>query len=393
MHTDALALGWPTMTAWIPALQATALSLALLWLALALFERPRTPLGVVWALFCASMAMMMARNLVGPDAGVWHTLFGIGACLTCNGFWLVARALFRPGRPFGAPHLAYAGTVAVLIITSQQHALLIPPLAAAVDELLTLLSSAGLVMALWEGLRGWRAQAGAERAVRALFVLTYGGCVGLAMMAPALLDPAGTGDVQDVAAALAAATILLVTQALVAWRRRHPLLAHSAQEAMPLPAPPRTELATSPEARAPRPAAAAEFGADLLGLAQALENHMHRQRPYLQPELGLGQLAQALGVPEYRISRAIHGPLAQRNVSAYVGAYRLDHARRLLADPACRHWSTLVIGMESGFGSLGAFHRAFKAAEGCTPGDFRAAHCACSEATVSPTAHASWAGP
>ncbi|WP_202839611.1 AraC family transcriptional regulator [Luteimonas saliphila] len=36
-------------------------------------------------------------------------------------------------------------------------------------------------------------------------------------------------------------------------------------------------------------------------------------------------------------------------------------------------WSTLVVGLESGFGSLGAFHRTFKAAEGCTPGEYRSA--------------------
>ena len=128
--------------------------------------------------------------------------------------------------------------------------------------------------------------------------------------------------------------------------------------------------------------------AELVALAKALERHMRDQRPYLQPELGLGALAQALGVPEYRISRAIHGPLAQRNVSTYVGAYRLDHARRLLADPTCRHWSTLVVSLESGFGSLGAFHRAFKAAEGCTPAEYRAAHSACNNRLSDPVPEA-----
>ncbi|MBP6597173.1 MAG: helix-turn-helix transcriptional regulator [Arenimonas sp.] len=361
------------MNAWITALQATALSLSLLWLALALFEKPRTPLAAVWALFCGSIAMMMASQLLG--AGTWSTLLGLGACFTCNGFWLVARALFRPGRPFGAPHLAYAGAVAALIVLSQLQALLLPPLAAAIDELLTLLSSAALVMALWEGLRGWQLHVGMERTLRAVFVVAYGGCVGAVLLVPALLDPDGSGNLQAATAAAAAATILLVTQGLVTYRRLHPALAQGAMTAPPI-AMLATEMpAAQVKARARRQGveAAPEFGSELVALARALEQHMRLQRPYLQPELGLGPLAQALGVPEYRISRAIHGPLRQRNVSAYVCAYRLDHARRLLADPANDEWSTLVVGLESGFGSLGAFHRAFKAAEGCTPGECRAA--------------------
>ncbi|MCX7033183.1 MAG: hypothetical protein NT046_04315, partial [Arenimonas sp.] len=62
------------MTAWIPAVQATALSLALLWLAVALVSRPRSPLAAVWAVFCGSIAMLMARSLVGPDAAGWYQL-------------------------------------------------------------------------------------------------------------------------------------------------------------------------------------------------------------------------------------------------------------------------------------------------------------------------------
>lgn len=100
---------------------------------------------------------------------------------------------------------------------------------------------------------------------------------------------------------------------------------------------------------------------------------MRTQRPYLRTDLKLGHLEQALEVVEYRISRLVHGPMGHSNVSHYVNRYRLDHARVLLADPSCDHWSTLVVGLESGFGSLGAVHRAFKASERCTPGEHRAA--------------------
>ncbi len=364
------------MTAWIPALQATALCLSLLWVVVAVASRPSSPLLAAWAVFCGSIAMLMARGLVGPEAAGWFQLFGVGACLTCNGFWLVSRALFRAGRPFGPPHLAYAGLVAALMVLVQQRAALPPALAITAGELLNLLSPAALVMAFWEGLRGWRQHHGVERALRAVFLLIYGGCVVLCFVAPALFDPSGTGGVQAASAAAAAAIILLAAQGLVAWRLRHPLVAVSESGNTPAVRLAQQAMDEHPNADAPSIADLREPFAprnEDIALAQALEQHMRTQRPYLQPELKLTQLAHALNVPEYRISRAIHGPLGQRNVSQYVNAFRLHHARALLRDPACAHWSTLVVGLESGFGSLGAFHRAFKAAEGCTPGDFRAA--------------------
>jgi AraC-like DNA-binding protein len=345
------------LTTWIPTLQATALCLSLLWLLAALATRPRAPLAVVWAVFCASIAMFMARGMVGPDAGVLYELLGVGACLTCNGFWLVSRALFRPGPPFAARHLVFAGVVAVLIVIVQQRATLSPALAVTATELLDLLSSTALAMAFWEGMRGWHQ--GAERRMRLAFLFTYGGCVAMCLVLPVLLDPAGTGRVHAICAAVASAAILLVMQGLVMWRLRHPL------------APP-FEIEERILVLDDRSLGEALLRTEDIALAALLEEHMRSQRAYLQPELKLGYLAHALQVSEYRISRAIRGPLRCRNISQYVNAYRLDYARELLLDPSRDEWSTLVIGMESGFGSLGAFQRAFKAVERCTPGEFRA---------------------
>jgi len=187
--------------------------------------------------------------------------------------------------------------------------------------------------------------------------------------------PTGTGGVQAASAPAAAAAILLVTQGLVAWRLRHPLAAPGDLQAVAEPS--LFDAERNGTAACIAPAADTEEEATLreqdIVLARALERHMRSQRPWLQPELKLTHLAHALQVGEYRISRAIHGPLGHRNISQYVNGYRLDHARTLLLDPGCDAWSTLVVGMESGFGSLGAFHRAFKAAEGVTPGEYRAA--------------------
>lgn len=354
-----------------PALQATALCLSLLWLVLALANRPRRPLNIVWALFCGSIAMAMARGLVGPDAGTWSVLFGVGACFTCNGFWLVSRALFREGRPFAAPHVAYAGIVAVLIVLSQRGTQ--TPVGQAVGEVLGLLSSVNLVLAFWEGLRGWSSQRGTERTMRVVFMATYGGCVGIAMIVPILLGPSsGAGAA---CAAAAAVTIVFVTQGLVAWRLRHPL---EVREVVAVTAELSCESETASQptnANAPYASTAidAVIRDEDAELARELERHMRTQQPFLQPELKLSHLAQALDVSEYRVSRAIHDVLGYRNINQYVNAFRLEHAQTMLTNPACDDWSTLVIGLESGFGSLGAFHRTFKAAAGCPPGEFRAA--------------------
>lgn len=358
------------MSTWITAAQATALCLSLTWLGLALAGRPRRPLDVTWALFCGSIAMLIARELVGPDATPWYQLFGLGACLTCNGFWLVARSLFRTGAPFAAPHVAYVGLVALLIITARLGGVTPAPLAAINGEMLRLLSSAALVMALWEGMRGWRVHSDLERRMRTVFLGSYGACVAGAVILPAALDPRGTSQAGPLTTAVASIVILLVTQGLVAWRSRHP-----AGDDVPVPTSVPSSAIGAPNVagtvKGDKGNTAPTHAEDAV-LARALEHHMRTRQPYLQPDLKLGHLAQALDVGEYRISRAVRGPLNQRNVSRYINGYRLDHARRLLTDPACEHWSTLVIGLESGFGSLGAFHRAFRTAEGCTPGEYRA---------------------
>lgn len=280
--------------------------------------------------------MAMARSLTGPEAGGWYVLFGLGACLTCNGFWLVARALFRDGRPFGAPHLAYVGLVAALILLGQRDADL--PLTRASNELLALLSSAILVLAFWEGLRGWAVYRGVERAMRAVFLTTYGGCVGMTMVLPALIDPTGDLGLDAICAAAVATAIVFVTQGLVTWRQRHPLDSKATTETT-VPTSITSPSATSGQTTPPvQPDDVANVRAKDEALAHALEELMRDHRPYLDPALKLSHLARALGVSEYRISQAIREVLGRRNVNQYINTFRIDHARTLLANPDFTAW-------------------------------------------------------
>jgi len=70
-----------------------ATSLALLLAQVAV--RHKTAVHLCFAVFCGSIAMMAAQQLSADKVGAYQYLIGLGACATCNGFWLVARAMFR----------------------------------------------------------------------------------------------------------------------------------------------------------------------------------------------------------------------------------------------------------------------------------------------------------
>ena len=76
-------------------------------------------------------------------------------------------------------------------------------------------------------------------------------------------------------------------------------------------------------------------------------------------------------MPEHRLRRLINQALGHRNFSAFLNGYRLDDARARLADPAQAEVAVLTIAMDAGFQSIGPFNRAFKAATGRTPSEFR----------------------
>ena len=91
----------------------------------------------------------------------------------------------------------------------------------------------------------------------------------------------------------------------------------------------------------------------------------------MQSNLRLADVAQKLGVPEYRVSNALRYNLKARNFNQYINALRIQHAQALLADEDKQKWTVLVVGLESGFASVGPFTRAFKATTGLTPNQYR----------------------
>ena len=106
-------------------------------------------------------------------------------------------------------------------------------------------------------------------------------------------------------------------------------------------------------------------------LLEALRKLMEDDKAYRQDGLSIASLSQSLGVQEYRLRRLINRQLGHRNFSAFVNGYRLTEAAAALADPGQAEVPVLTIALDSGFGSIGPFNRAFKAHTGLTPSEYR----------------------
>lgn len=106
-------------------------------------------------------------------------------------------------------------------------------------------------------------------------------------------------------------------------------------------------------------------------LLARLQAEMTRERLYRRDGLTITAVAARLGVPEYRLRRAINRGLGERNFNAYLNGFRLTEVREALADPAQRETPILTIALDAGFGSLAPFNRAFRLAEQCTPSEYR----------------------
>jgi len=111
--------------------------------------------------------------------------------------------------------------------------------------------------------------------------------------------------------------------------------------------------------------------ADCQKLAARLDRLMTEERVYREDGLVIAALAQKLDVQEYRLRRLINQHLGYRNFNAYLNGYRIEDAKRSLEDPNQRQVPILTIALDAGFSSLGPFNRAFKAACGITPSEYR----------------------
>jgi len=97
---------------------------------------------------------------------------------------------------------------------------------------------------------------------------------------------------------------------------------------------------------------------------------MEREKFFLDSEITLPKLAQALEIPTAHLSQVINDLLG-RNFYEFINHYRVADAKRRLAIPDGGREKLITVALDCGFNSVATFNRVFKELAGRTPSDFR----------------------
>jgi AraC-like DNA-binding protein len=285
-------------------------------------------------------------------------------------FWVFVQALFDDDFTLRPWHFVAWLAVAVLAAFNcavvAGGASVLAPITMGVQRAVPLVFA---VLAALAAASHWREDLVEKRRRLRMFIVVTGIGYSLAMLAVRLASP--HGQLSGISATADVAMLLLIV-AVVAWRMVRLAgsdLFPAARAPVALPAAPTVQ----PVADKPAAPASPESEPDLAEdrLAESLQRAMAVDRIYRSEDLSIATLAARLAVPEYRLRRLINQRLGHRNFNAFVNGFRLDEALAALADPGRRDLPVLTIALTAGFQSIGPFNRAFKAATGFTPTEFR----------------------
>lgn len=97
---------------------------------------------------------------------------------------------------------------------------------------------------------------------------------------------------------------------------------------------------------------------------------MRKDKPYLDSELSLNELATRLSVKPKVLSQVTNEKLNQ-NFFDFINTHRIEEAKRLLAEPEDSKITVLEVLYEVGFNSKSSFNTLFKKNTGLTPSEFK----------------------
>lgn len=318
---------------------------ALLGLALCFGRANAARLRLSGILFCLSAAghVLTQSPTVRLASGAAFPAFWV-LSITCAGFlWAFATDLFsdeaRTWRRF-AP-------AAACLLLAVSGLMVRPPLAQGVWVIYSIVACALIGHALYVVARSWRDDLVESRRRLRGPVLISAAAYGLAVVVLEATQMLWR-PMPELAPVGAAALLMLSLSGMAVFLNADSDLLQSA----------------------PRTSTARRSAGDRALLAR-LTRAMDEEDVWRTEGLTMFDLAKQVGAPEHRLRRLINTELGYRNFSAYLNERRINAAKTALAHPDRALSPVSGVAYEVGFASLGPFNRAFKAATGFTPSDWR----------------------
>lgn len=316
-------------------------------------------LGILNYLVCSASWFV---NLPSPIFEIVLTFCFVNPVL----FWLFSRALFDDEFSPGILEACVAGGIIGFGFARHFWGAAFPSAlqdaSVIVMQLVTILLVAHIFTLALQGRRDDLIEE--RRRFRLVFVIGIGAYVLLVSIAEISLAGQQPPESLRSLNVLGILLLTLVVNLRINQLRRDELLGKLAQPQHQIPA-----GATAATA----PASAPENRSGALGEAASIDHFMRTERAYLIEGLTINALAQKLKMPEYKLRHAINQQMGFRNFPAFLNFYRIEEAKRILADPEQARIPILTIALDLGYGSIGPFNRAFKLDTGMPPTAFRKA--------------------
>lgn len=103
---------------------------------------------------------------------------------------------------------------------------------------------------------------------------------------------------------------------------------------------------------------------------QKLLEFMDREKPYLDSDLTIHDLARSTGIPRHYITEVLNEKYG-RNFFTFINEYRVKEVISRLSDAKYQHYTIIAIAFDSGFNSKSTFNSFFKSFAGKTPSQYR----------------------
>lgn len=100
---------------------------------------------------------------------------------------------------------------------------------------------------------------------------------------------------------------------------------------------------------------------------------MKEEKPFLNSDLSLQELADNSGLSRYRLSTIIKQE-HKMNFYEFINSYRVEEVKALMIDPSNKQMKIISLAYDAGFNSKASFNRIFKQMTTVTPSEYNSSH-------------------